>query len=319
MSAKQERLVNLTVALLETRRPLTFTELRRRTGYYHQDDAESARRMFERDKDDLRALGVPIETRDLDAFGSEVGYTIDRAAYELPDVELTAEEVAALALALRAAGDDVDRLALSKVAARAPDPADLPAPAPTTVTLDASPVEALADAVVGGASVRFTYRPASGEVGARTVDPYAVASRRGAWYLVGRDHDRDAVRAFRLDRVEGAIRTVGQPGTVHVPDDLDVSTHLDGPVEPEVAVEALVAPAVVWQAVARGARVTGEPGDDGVPVTFPATGPWRVRTWALGHGHDVEVTGPPSIRDDVVAALRAVADAHDGVTGGGVA
>jgi proteasome accessory factor B len=311
VGAKQERLVNLTVALLEARRPLTFAELRRRTGYYEHGDPESARRMFERDKDDLRVLGVPIETRALDAFETELGYTIDRAAYELPDVELTSEEVAALALALRAARADVDQLALRRLSARAPDPADLDEPAPTTVTLDPTPVEAVADAVVGGAPVRFAYRPASGEVATRTVDPYAVASRRGAWYLVGRDHDRDAVRAFRLDRVAGEIEVVGAPGSVNVPEDLDVAAHLHGPAEPEVAVEALVAPAVVWEAVARGARTSGDAGPGGVPVTFPATGPWRVRTWALGHGADVEVTAPAAVREDVAAALRAVARAHD--------
>jgi proteasome accessory factor B len=121
---KVERLVNLTVALLEARRPMTFAEIRRRTRFYEQDDAESARRMFERDKDELRRLGVPIEVREL-AFGDELGYLVDRGAYEVEDLDLTPEEVAALAMAVQLTGSEGEHLALTKLVARAPDPVAL--------------------------------------------------------------------------------------------------------------------------------------------------------------------------------------------------
>ncbi|MFW5933835.1 MAG: helix-turn-helix transcriptional regulator, partial [Actinomycetota bacterium] len=199
MTPKVERLVNLTVALLETRQPMTLAELKRRTGYYTQDDHASARRMFERDKDELRQLGIPVETRPVPR-SDEYGYLIPRGRYELPDVDLTAEEVASLALAVRMTGVEGTPLALAKLAARAPEPAPLETDPTTRVELETEPVDAVAEMVVQRQPVTFEYRAADGTQRVRTVDPYGVVRRRAAWYLVGRDHDRDAVRAFRLDR-----------------------------------------------------------------------------------------------------------------------
>ncbi|MEX0868060.1 MAG: WYL domain-containing protein, partial [Nitriliruptoraceae bacterium] len=205
MAPKVERLVNLTIALLEARRPLTFTEIKRRTGFYRQDDTESARRMFERDKDDLRQLGVPIELAQ-SVFDEEPGYLVRRKDYELPDIDLTADEVAALALAVQLAGGEHARLTLSRLAARAPDPRTAPDDIPLHVTLTADAIDAFADAIVDRRVATFRYRTAGGAIGDRVVEPFAVVQRRGAWYLVGRDRDRAALRTFRLDRIVGAPR-----------------------------------------------------------------------------------------------------------------
>lgn len=307
MSAKVERLVNLTVALLEARRPLSFQELRRRTGYYGQSDAESARRMFERDKDALRGLGVPVETRPIDALGDELGYWVDRNRYELPDVDLTPGEVTALALALRAVGDAPARLALTKLAARAPDPlVDTAPPDLPHIDLDVDPVDAVAAAVLERQAVTFGYRSAAGEQSQRTVEPYAVASRRGAWYLVGRDRDRDAIRAFRLDRVVSGVEPVGPVGAFERPSGLDVDEHVSGPDE-DVEARVAVAPELVWEAELRGGIPTGEEVDGLSVYRFPRANPWRTRTWVVGHGPDALVLEPPELRTEVIAALRAVA------------
>lgn len=312
MSIKVERLVNLTIALLETRAPLSLDEIRRRTRYYTDGDPESTRRMFERDKDDLRRLGVPIEVRPI-PFSEEQGYLVPRAAYELPDLDLSAEQVAALALAVRLSGESHTPLALAKLAARAPDPAELAAdPASTRVTVGADPVDAVADAVVHRTALRFGYRTAAGQAGERTVDPYGVVRRRGAWYLVGRDHDRDALRAFRLDRLTTPARSVGEPGAFPVPADLDVTAAVSGPEVTPVDVTVAVAPAATWAVAVRGGRPTGET-HRGRPVyVVPAAHPVRDRSWLLGLGADVEVLAPDAVRDDVVAALAAVHAAHEG-------
>jgi proteasome accessory factor B len=218
---KTERLVNLTVALLETRRPLTFAEIKRRTGFYGQRDHESARRMFERDKDDLRRLGVPIVVSDV-AFGEEQGYRVDRREYELPDVDLSAEEVTALAIAVHLTGGEGVRLALTKLLARAPDPLPGDDPPPFRVQVAADAVDAVAAAAVTRTALTFRYRAADGSVTDRHVDPYAVVQRRGSWYLVANDHARGALRAFRLDRIQGTPRATGEPGAFETPDDLDV-------------------------------------------------------------------------------------------------
>lgn len=304
MAAKVERLVNLTVALLEARQPMSLAELKRRTGYYGQEDTRAARRMFERDKDELRRLGVPIETRPL-RFSDEVGYLVVRKDYELPDIDLTAEEVAALALAVRLTGVEGTPLALAKLAARAPDPADLPQPT-TRVELIADPVDGVADAVVSRTAVSFEYRTADGTTGTRTVDPYGVVQRRASWYLVGRDHDRDALRAFRLDRMIGRPRTVGEPSAFEPPGDLDVVAAISGPEHEPVEVELAVAPEARWAVELRGGRDTGRTHGGRAVLRVAGLDLRRDRSWILGLGGDVTVVSPPELRAAVVEALDAV-------------
>ncbi|GGI04685.1 helix-turn-helix transcriptional regulator [Egicoccus halophilus] len=306
MAAKVERLVNLTVALLEARQPMTLAEIRRRTRYYTQGDPESSRRMFERDKDDLRRLGVPVETREV-AFGDDLGYVIDRGAYELADVDLTAEEVAALSLAVQLTGTEGAHLALAKLAARAPDPAELATSPTTRVSLAPDPVDAVADAVVSRTPLSFPYRTAGGETARRTVDPYAVVQRRGAWYLVGRDHDRDAVRAFRLDRFVGRARDAGPPAAYVVPDGFDPAAHVSGPEVARVDVEVAVRPAARWTVELHGGVDTGRTRDGQPVLRLRGLDPVRDRSWLLGLGDDVEVLAPPELRDAVMTALRELA------------
>jgi proteasome accessory factor B len=301
VTAKVERLVNLTVALLEARRPMTFAELKQRTHFYDHADPESGRRMFERDKDDLRRLGVPVEVRDL-TFGEDVGYVVDRGDYELPDVDLTAEEVAALALAIQATGSAGTHLPLAKLAARAPDPAEVAA-VPTRVTVEPDPVDALAEAVVQRTPLSFTYRTAGGATARRTVDPYAVVQRRSAWYLVAHDHDRAAQRAFRLDRIVDRPRTVGEPGAFPPPEDLDVAAAVAGPDAEPVVVELAVDPDARWAVEVRGATDTGRSHEGRPVLRLEALDPQRDLSWLLGFGADVEVLSPVELRRAVVAAL----------------
>src|ERR671918_633130 len=97
-----ERLVNLVALLLEARRPLTFEEIRADLPAYQQEDKATAKRQFERDKDTLRAIGIPVEVAPTDVWEVEEGYRIPRERYELPEVEFTAEEAAALFVAAHA-------------------------------------------------------------------------------------------------------------------------------------------------------------------------------------------------------------------------
>jgi proteasome accessory factor B len=304
---KVERLVNLTVALLEARQPMTFAEIRRRTSFYEQDDAGSARRMFERDKDELRRLGVPVEVREF-SFGDELGYIVDRDAYELADIDLTPEEVASLAMALRLTGAEGEQLALSKLVARAPDPADLATRPTTRIALRPDPVDDVGEAVLARQVLRFTYRTAAGVRAERTVDPFGIVQRRAAWYLVGRDHDRDALRAFRLDRVEDRPQAIGAPGGFDPPVDLDIATAVSGPEAVPVDVELAVAPGARWSVELRGGVDTGRV-HDGLPVLrVDGLDPVRDRSWLLGLGPEVVVLAPEELRAEVVAGLSRLAE-----------
>lgn len=310
MTPKTERLVNLTVALLETRRPMTFEELKQRTGFYSQGDRESARRMFERDKDDLRRLGVPVEVVDV-AFGEDQGYRVDRRAYELPDVDLTAEEVAALALAVHLTGGEGDRLALTKLVARAPDPAPLTDEPRVRVGLLADPVDDVAEAVVTRTALRFSYRSAAGAVTDRHADPYAIVQRRGSWYLVARDHDRDAIRAFRLDRMQERPTVVGPPGAFAPPGDLDLADAVSGPELATIDVEIAVDGSARWAVETRGGVDTGVVRDGRAVLRVPGIDAARDRPWLLGLWPGGRVLAPPDLAASVEEGVRAVRRAHE--------
>lgn len=305
MAARVERLVNLTIALLEARRPLSLHDLRMRTGYYDQPDRESARRMFERDKDELRSSGVPIRTV-YDPLSGEAGYIVDRTEYELPDVDLTRDEAASLAVALRVTGQADEHLALSKLAARAPDPLGSMPAVPARVSLETQALDAVADAVVQLAPIRFRYRTGAGHDAERTVDPWGVVLRRGAWYVVGRDHDRDASRAFRLDRVTGAVALAGEPGSFRVPDGVDLAAQVAGPASETLDVLVAVTPAARWAAESRGGVVEGTADDGRTLVRLQGADAWRLVPWVLGLGAEVEVVEPASLRSEIRDRLAAL-------------
>jgi len=319
MTAKVERLVNLTVALLEARRPLTFEDIRRTTGYYAQGASESARRMFERDKDELRRLGVPVDTRRV-PMSDDTGYIVDRREYELADVDLTAGEVAALALAVRLTGEESNRATLSRLVARAPDPVDAgPTPA-LRVGLGAQVVsDTIADAVVHRRVLTFTYRGADQQRAERHVEPWAVVNRRGSWYLIGHDRDRDGQRTFRLDRIVGPARADGPPDAFSRPEGFDPSAALSGAEARSTTVTLAVRPSARWAVELRGGVVTDVPttverftasGDDPVTMRLEGFVLERDLAWLVGLVPDVLVYEPADVRAAFVDALSAIVSVH---------
>ena len=315
-----ERLINLVIALREARQPLPAAEIRRRVAGYGQSDRAAFRRMFERDKADLRAIGVPVETAPIGRFDDRVGYRIDPRRYDLPELRLEPAELTALAIAVQATGlADEAGSGLHKLAVDAGEPG---APkmegrqvggwaggrAPIGVPLAAPHRSVLMEAQLARQVVRFTYARPGREPSRRSVDPYALVHRRGRWYLVGRDHDRDARRAFRLDRITGAVVPVGEPGAFAPPSEgVDVTDVVPPapPGAPETA-EVLVAPEIAWL-VARRARGAGTEDADGwTAFTVPVGDPDQFVGWALGFGPELEVRGPPELRAAVVACLEAL-------------
>ena len=270
-----ERLVNLTATLLETRRPLTLDELSDRVEPRYPEELGSRRRQFERDKETLRELGIPIRVETADGFGSEQAYRIHPDDYYLPELELTEAELAALHVAVTAVRleGDAGREGLAKLGGLAGEGADSP-----FAQLDVTPgLAVLFDAVSRHATVTFSYR---GDV--RHLDPYGVVLRFGHWYVVGHDHDRDAPRAFRVDRIDGEA-DLG-PADAFVPPRgsippttcrADPMTYgEDQPVDAHVLVDA---PRAAWVIDQLGDEVVLERRPDGAVVVEPAGGqPGRV-------------------------------------------
>ena len=227
MSRKTERLVNLTIALLATKRYITKSEIFRTVDGYEGSD-ESTERMFERDKDDLRNLGINIEVGTFDPlFEDEAGYRIKPENYQFQLGQISAQEIALLSVAAQAwrgaALSSSALSALNKLHAIGieSDTELIPDLAPSIVSQDTN-LPIVISAITSQLVLSFSYTNEEMAAENRVVEPYAVASRYGHWYLLGNDLDRKAQRIFRLDRIAGAAKTQGRSGSYLIPADLDV-------------------------------------------------------------------------------------------------
>ena len=316
---KTERLLGLVVCLLSTRRYLTADQIRSAVpGYPEPDDL--FKRMFERDKEDLRELGVPLETGVNHPFDDDLGYRIRRQAYELPELHLEADEAAVLGLAarvwsraqlegaavgallkLRAAG--IAEASLEAGEARTDIEPRLGTPEPA--------FGPLWEAVRDRRPVTFSYLAAGrSEPQRRELEPWGVANRHGRWYVAGWDRGRQAIRVFKLARVSGPVKFCGPAGSVTVPEGTDVRELVRGRDE---------SPAADRTAVLRVRSGTGfslrnhaeqvrpdedEPGWDLVTTRFADVSAFAEYTAA--NGPDAVVLDPPDLRDAVIARLKGV-------------
>lgn len=305
MTDRLERLLNLTATLLDTRRPLPLEELAARLEPAYPTEKGARRRAFERDKETLRDLGVPITVESVDELGGEPGYRIRPDDYYLPDLGLTADERAALHVAITAVRleGEAGRQGLRKLGG-----VEGAAAAPLAELESTPALPSLFDAVTKRRSVAFEYRGA-----ARQLEPYGVVHRFGHWYVVGRDRDRGAPRAFRVDRIEGEP-AYGPGGEFDTPPDVDPAEYLrDDPLtygdEQAVTARVLVdAARAAWVVDELGEEAVAERRDDGaVTVTLSVVNREAFRTWVLGLLEHAEVLEPPELRDDTVAWLRALA------------
>jgi proteasome accessory factor BC len=307
--AKAERLVNLIALLLATRRPLTLDQVAELVPGYDAK-GESLRRMFERDKDELRRMGVPIDRGQVDAWGTEEGYFINPDAYGMPQLELAPDERAALALAAQVwtGGADDDRPVLAKLDL---DPSSAARPLQADMQGASPLLGALLEALQDRHRVTFTYRPPGREPSRRKLDPYAVVHRLGTWYVVGHDADRDALRMFRLSRIESDVRPL-RPGA-HGPDfDLPADLSPDDvfPTAGEgsaAQVRALVrvAEPAARLALLRGAELVDGPAGGAATVSLAVSDPEGFLAWALGTQADV--LEPADLRAEVRERLDTLA------------
>ncbi len=310
MSArKTERLLNLVIALLSTRGYLTTAQIIEAVAGY-EADGESARRMFERDKEELRELGVPLQTGTLSTWDDEPGYRIPRDAYALPDLHLQPDEAAAIGLAARllstaTLGEAAGR-ALVKLRAAGLDVEPPPGFEPRADASDPS-FAPLLSAVRAGRSVHFRYRTrGTGEPAERHVDMWGVVSWRGRWYAVGHDHARADARVFRLDRIVGDVRP-GEPLQVGPPEGLELR-HLvaeSQPGEMPLTATLRVRRGAGLELRRRAASTTSVGGHDILEV--PYGDGQRLGDVIAGYGAAVVVQAPPELRAVVIDLLSAAA------------
>ncbi|HZX99270.1 MAG TPA: WYL domain-containing protein [Dermatophilaceae bacterium] len=309
---KTERLLNLVICLLYTRKPLSKAKIRNAVPQYGTSASDEAfDRMFERDKDELRELGIPLVTEPFDVFfDDEPGYRIDRREYALPEISFGADELAVLGLASRVwtqaslAGPAAQALRKLEAAGVERDDSSLIGIVPMVRTAEPA-FKAVKDAVLQHTPVAFAYRKAgTGEVATRHVQPWAIASWHGHWYLTAFDTDRNAPRVFRLGRIEGEVGIEGKPGSYEVPEDHQPTAMISA-----VAVDRAPQPSALQVRVGTGHGLrrqahTVEAVDDRwslITVDFTDTEAFAAEICSFGP--DVVVKAPTELRESVIRRL----------------
>lgn len=328
-ASKTERLLNLLIALLERQRGYSKEELRSLIQPYREATSEEAfNRLFERDKDDLREMGVPVETFSEETFFESdhavARYRIDRKAYRLPELKFTAEETAVLSLASRiwqqaslgsAAARAVRRLDVHGALAEGDSPIGIE---PRLRTAEPA-FDELLKAVLGHYPVSFEYRAAkSTETSVRRVEPWGLGNRFGHWYLSGFDVDRQGQRTFRLSRISSGIRKLS--GDVEVPADFTMRSALDAldpareqgtarlllkPGRAQSLRAAALHPASTVSAAAGGGADAG--GWD--EIECPYTDVETIAEEIASHGANAVALAPPELVDAVVRRFQGALDA----------
>jgi proteasome accessory factor B len=317
---KLERLLNLTAVLLDTTRPLSAEELRQRVDGYPPPGA-AFHRTFERDKDDLRVLGIPLRVERVPASDPPVdGYRIAAEEYYLPDPGLDPDELAALHLAsltvrLEGFGDQEALWKLGGMGATdgsgtSGDPGvvkDVVASLPGDPSL-----VPIFQAISERRIIEFPYR---GEK--RSVEPWRLDFHRGRWYLTGFDRVRDGERNFRLDRIDGPVQTGDEPFHAEPPS----APGPDGPrraweigAEEQILARLLVDSSRVESATKQlGPDVEIEPQPDGSAIfTVPVVNHDAFRSFVLGFLHHAELLEPEHWRQDLIDHLRSFASQSAG-------
>jgi proteasome accessory factor B len=309
---KTERLMNLIFALLVSRQYLTKDQIRESIADYRESTPQAFDRKFERDKEELRELGINVETGSIDKyFNDEPGYRIRRDEAELPDLELSREEAAVIGLAtqvwehaglasesatalvkLKAIGVDVDTSVLRMAEPR--------------LSTDEPSFDAMWDAVTRRVPISFVYARPGRQPMQRHLQPWGIISWHDRWYVGGFDLDRDEPRIFRLSRVVGEVVTEGAAGSYEIPegtDMKDVARELFPPEPKEAAVLR------IRQARGHSLRRIAEtvtPLGDGVDeVQIRYSSRWELASEVASYGPDVVVVSPPDVRAAVKQRLTA--------------
>ena len=318
---RTERLLSIVVLLLSSRRYLSAEQIRASVSGYPEAE-ESFKRMFERDKEELRELGIPLETGKSSVFDDEIGYRIRRQDYELPEIQLAADEAAVLGIACRVwqsaelAGAAAGALLKLKAASRDVDSEDdgarLNRSIEPRLTTQEPAFGLLWEAVRDRRPVTFSYlAPGRSDVSRRELEPWGVVNRRGRWYVAGFDRERGAPRVFRMSRITGPVKMVGPAGSVKVPDGADVRELVKGwdrtpPRDRTAVLRIRDGAGVVLRRWAR--EITPETGDgagwDRVTLSFADAG-WYAE-YLASFGPDIMVLDPPDLREAVITQLKGV-------------
>lgn len=311
VSRKSERLINLTIALLATKRYITKSEIFKSVEGY-EGSAESKERMFERDKDDLRSLGIEIEVGSFDPlFNDEAGYRIKQESYQLDLGAITTLEVSLLSLAAKAwqgaSLNDAAQRALVKLSSLGfpLDEANLPGSIPS-ISNSEFDITVVTRAIAERQVLEFLYRGHDLSSESRRVVPIGLSTRSGFWYFTGVDQAVQEIRTFRFDRVLEGFNVHKGPKDFEIPEGFEASQVF----EPDVASVAIIdirkGKCISLRALATSTKSIGEWDQIQIPILDVKT----LSALVLWHGEDAYVHAPEELRIQIVESLKALVGNH---------
>ena len=312
MSRKTERLINLTIALLATKRYLTKSEIFRTVEGY-EGSAETKERMFERDKDDLRTLGIVIEVGSFDPlFGDEAGYRIKSESYQLDLGAITPTEISLLSLAADAwqgaAFADAAQSAILKLSSIGvpADPIEIPGLSPKLAN-SSKDLETVTSAIADSDFLVFDYLSATLVAEERLIIPIALSNKNGFWYVTGVDQDLQEVRTFRMDRIQGSLEAKENKESFEYPVDFELDQPLASHAANFAVMDIRKGKGQALRSLATSIEDLGEWDQVKVPIFTIES----MTAQILWHGEDVFVHKPSDLVASVVAGLEALVVGHE--------
>ena len=311
MSRKIERLINLTIALLATKRYLTKSEIFRTVEGY-EGSPEAKERMFERDKDDLRSLGITIDVGSFDPlFSDEAGYRITSEKYQLNLEDISPSQMSLLSLAAQAwqgaAFADTAQSAILKLSSIGipSDPIEIPGMS-LKLSDDSADLETIITAIAATDFLVFDYLSQDMKAEERTIIPFAVSNRSGYWYISGVDQSVQEVRTFRLDRVQGSIHAKTNQEDFEFPVDYESSPSVVGTSQ-IATIDIRKGKCQNLRSLATSTQDLGEWDRIKVPIFTIES----LASKILWHGVDAFVQEPTELREHLVNQLQALVSDHE--------
>ena len=295
-------------------RAVSRAEIRRLVAGYDPEASDTAfERMFERDKDELRGMGIPVETI-VDVNGEVEGYLI-RRQNATSDLDFNADELALLALAAAVSQEAILEAsatnALRKIETISGDAPELFHQARMRMNATDAALMPLMAALREQVVVTFSYQGRNdARPEKRTVDPWGVIAHDGAWYFIGHDHDRAARRTFRISRIQGAVTITAQSIEKSRPEELNLVDVVRGETPEQHSTARVVISGGHGAALRVANHCEDSPFDD-VELHISAVSEDVLVSQICAAGLGVKVIGPLEIRKKVVAALQSIAHAHE--------
>ena len=312
MSRKIERLINLTIALLATKRYLTKSEIFNSVDGY-EGTPETKERMFERDKDDLRSLGIEIEVGSFDPlFNDEAGYKIKQEKYQFELGDISSTDVSLLSLAAEAwqaaSFGDVAQKALLKLRSIGIASDEISIPGSVHKLNDGGQdLSLITKAIAQNQILNFAYLDSSMQSFARRVVPIALSTRSGYWYLSGVDQEIQEIRTFRIDRIQGEVSASQGPRDFETPVGFDASKALShSPTNDFAVIDVRVGKATSLRALAISTKSLGEWDQIRVPIFNLDS----MASLVLWHGQDALVQEPDNLKELVIQHLESLVHNH---------